>query len=271
VDRRRWIEQMGTDQVRHHLERQSRDRTTSETDKCPPNNGETITRPGQPELNVIGMWPRSDDTRRMEQLPGLDQAAFDKVDRASDAAFYAQPRFVTHIDDAAIAVVTQAYRELLPPNGAVLDVMSSWVSHFPAECEYAAIGHGMNAEELAANPRLSRWFVQDLNIDPALPLDDNAFDAACLCVSVQYLQRPVEVFREIVRVLRPNGRFIVSFSNRCFPTKAVAIWQELSGPDQQRLVVAYMRAAGFADVTTRSSTPSWGDPIWLVVGEAGGA
>jgi len=230
-----------------------------------------MTRPGQQELKVIGMRPRSDDTPVMEQLPGLDQAAFDKLDRAPDAAFYAQPRFVTHIDDAAVAVVTQAYRELLPANGAVLDVMSSWVSHFPAECEYAAIGHGMNAEELAANPRLSRWFVQDLNIDPALPLGDDAFDAACLCVSVQYLQRPVEVFREVARVLRPKGRFIVSFSNRCFPTKAVAIWQELSGPDQQRLVAAYMRAAGFADVATRTSTPPWGDPVWLVVGETGGA
>ena len=213
------------------------------------------------------MRRRSDDRYRMEQLPGLSQAAFDKVDMAPDAVFYTQPRFVTHIDDGAVAVVTQAYRELVPPNGAVLDLMSSWVSHFPAESGYAAVGHGMSAEELAANPQLSRWFVQDLNIDPALPLADCVFDAACLCVSVQYLQRPVEVFREVARVLRPGGRFIVSFSNRCFPTKAVAIWQALSGSDQQRLVVAYMRAAGFADVTTRTSTPSLGDPIWLVVGE----
>lgn len=208
----------------------------------------------------------------MEQLPGLPQAAFDKADPEPDAAFYAQPRFVTHIDDAAIAAVTQAYRETLPPGGTVLDLMSSWVSHLPAEVGYAAVvGHGMNAAELAANPRLSRWFVQDLNADPVLPLDGGSFDGACLCVSVQYLQRPVEVFREVARVLRPAGRFVVSFSNRCFPTKAVAIWQALSGPDQQRLVAAYMEAAGFAGVAVRASAPAWGDPVWFVIGRAGGA
>jgi ubiquinone/menaquinone biosynthesis C-methylase UbiE len=124
----------------------------------------------------------------------------------------------------------------------------------------------MIAEELAANPRLSRWFVQDLNVEPLLPLGDAEFDGACLCVSVQYLQRPVEVFREVARVLRPGAPFIVSFSNRCFPTKAVAIWQSFSGSDQQRLVAAYMRAAGFTNVAAQASTPPGGDPLWVVIG-----
>jgi hypothetical protein len=202
----------------------------------------------------------------MEQLPGLHQAAFEKADAAPDAAFYIQPRFVTHIDDAAIEAVTRVYRELLPQDGAVLDLMSSWVSHLPQDVRYACVGHGMNAEELAANPRLSRWFVQDLNVDPVLPLDDHSFDGASLCVSVQYLQRPVEVFREVARVLRPRAPFIVSFSNRCFPTKAVAIWQALAGPDQQDLVGAYMQAAGFADMSVRQWMPERGDPLWLVIG-----
>ncbi len=126
----------------------------------------------------------------------------------------------------------------------------------------------MNQEELAANPRLSRWFVQDLNIEPILPLGDGVFDAACLCVSVQYLQRPVEVFRAVGRVLRPGAPFVVSFSNRCFPTKAVAIWQLIPGPDQQRLVAAYMRAAGFTNIADRASTPREGDPLWIVIGIA---
>ena len=203
----------------------------------------------------------------MEQLPGLPAAAFDKIDPAPDAEFYEFPRFVTHIDDGAIAAVTQAYRDILPPGGTVLDLMSSWVSHLPGDVEYAAVtGHGMNAEELAANPRLSRWFVQDLNTNPTLPLDNAAFDGVCLCVSVQYLQRPVEVFREVARVLRPAAPFVVSFSNRCFPTKAVAIWQSFTGPDQQRLVAAYMRAAGFTNVTQQASTPPRGDPLWIVIG-----
>jgi SAM-dependent methyltransferase len=203
----------------------------------------------------------------MEQLPGLPSAAFDKADRSSDAAFYVEPRFVTHIDDAAIAVVTQVYRAVLPPDGALLDLMSSWVSHLPADIAYTSvIGHGMNAAELAANRVFSRWFVQDLNEDPVLPLDDGSFDGACLCVSVQYLQRPVEVFREVARVLRPGAPFVVSFSNRCFPTKAVAIWQALSATGQQRLVEAYMEAAGFAEVTGRASVPEQGDPLRAVIG-----
>ncbi len=205
----------------------------------------------------------------MEQLPGLPEAAFDKADPTPDAEFYAFPRFVTHIDDAAIAAVTRVYRETLPAGGTVLDLMSSWVSHLPEDVRYAAVvGHGMNEEELAANPRFSRWFIQDLNVDPALPLDADHFDGACLCVSVQYLQRPVEVFREVSRVLRPGAPFVVSFSNRCFPTKAVAIWQSFSGPDQQRLVGAYMRAAGFAEVALQAAPPPRGDPLWVVIGKA---
>ena len=206
-------------------------------------------------------------SQSLEQLPGLPPAAFDKADPSPDAAFYVEPRFVTHIDDAAIAAVTRVYRQVLPPGGAVLDLMSSWVSHLPEDVTYGSVvGHGMNAEELAANPRLSRWFVQDLNTEPTLPLSDGSFDGAGLCVSVQYLQRPVEIFREVARVLRPGAPFVVSFSNRCFPTKAVAIWQVLSGREQQRLVGAYMQAAGFAEVTGQASTPPQGDPLWVVIG-----
>lgn len=205
----------------------------------------------------------------LEQLPGLAEAAFEKMDPSPDADFYSVPRFVTHIDDGAIAVVTQIYRERLPPAAKVLDLMSSWVSHLPDDVAYTSVvGHGMNQEELAANPRLSEWFVQDLNRDPMLPLKDGHFDAACLCVSVQYLQRPVDVFRDVRRVLRSSAPFIVTFSNRCFPTKAVAIWQSLHGADQQRLVAAYMQRAGFSDIALNASLPLDADPLWAVVGVA---
>ena len=203
----------------------------------------------------------------MTELPGLPQSAFDKADRSPDASFYGQPRFVLHIDDGAVARVTRLYAELLPEGGDVLDLMSSWVSHLPPGVRYASVvGHGMNSAELAANPALSRWFVQDLNQRPVLDLASRSFDACCLCVSVQYLQRPVAVFAEVFRILRPGGVFVVSFSNRCFPTKAVAIWQALDGPGQQRLVGATMDAAGLVGVTGRAFTPSAGDPLWSVVG-----
>ncbi len=126
----------------------------------------------------------------------------------------------------------------------------------------------MNAVELAANQRLDEWFVQDLNANPALPLPDRRFDAACLCVSVQYLQQPVAVFREALRVLRPGAPMVVSFSNRCFPTKAVAIWQALSGADQQTLVSLYLSRAGFGLIETGDVMPPDGDPLWSVVGRA---
>jgi SAM-dependent methyltransferase len=157
-------------------------------------------------------------------LPELPPRAFAKIDSSPDTLFYAEPRFVMHIDNNAILAVTELYRELFPNDGTVLDLMSSWVSHLPDEVAYAkVIGHGMNTAELAANSRLDRWFAQDLNRDPELPLGDASVDAVGICVSIQYLQRPVEVLPEVARVLQPAGLVVITFSNRCFPTKAVAI------------------------------------------------
>ena len=202
-------------------------------------------------------------------MTGLPPRAFDKADPSPDTQFYAQPRLVTHIDDGAIAAVTELYRNTLPAGGAILDLMSSWVSHLPDDVDYAYVtGHGMNAAELDANPRLDERFVQDLNANPVLPLLDCSFDGACQCVSVQYLQQPVAVFREVLRVLRPGAPLVVTFSNRCFPTKAVAIWQALDGADQQRLVAMYLTRAGFASVETGEIIPDRGDPIWAVIGRA---
>ena len=205
----------------------------------------------------------------MSAIAGLPPHAFDKADPSSDTLFYQQPRLVTHIDDGAIAAVAETYRRTLPPGGVILDLMSSWVSHLPPEVSYQHVtGHGMNAAELAANPRLNEWFVQNLNENQVLPLPSRHFDAACLCVSVQYLQEPVAVFTEVARVLQPGAPLVASFSNRCFPTKAVAIWQALSGADQQRLVSLYMERAGFVAVETDASLPRGGDPLWTVIGRA---
>ncbi len=198
----------------------------------------------------------------------LPPEAFRKADPRPDPEFYREPRLVTHIDDAAVAAVTDLYRHEVPAAGAVLDLMSSWVSHLPPEVEYGnVVGHGMNAAELARNPRLSRWFVQDLNADPRLPLEDDAFDAVLCCVSVQYQQRPVEVWREALRVVRPGGKALITFSNRCFPTKAVAVWSTTGDEDHVRLVAAYLRAAGWTDVRAEDRSPGRrSDPLYAVVG-----
>ncbi len=205
-----------------------------------------------------------------QAYPELPAGAFAKADPSPDTQFYAQARLVTHIDDAAIAAVTQLYRQVLPAGGVVLDLMSSWVSHLPDDAVYAeVIGHGMNARELAANPRLDRWFTQDLNADPALPLPPASVDAACICVSIQYVQRPAEVFASLAKVLRPGGPVVISFSNRCFPTKAVAIWQALDGPDQCRLVELYLQRAGFQSIESRTVQDGRrSDPLWAVIGRA---
>jgi SAM-dependent methyltransferase len=201
-------------------------------------------------------------------LPGLPPGAFAKEDPDNDAEFYAEARLETHIDDAAIAALTDFYRLVLPPGGVVLDLMSSWISHLPAEVAYGqVIGHGMNAEELAANPRLGRWFIQDLNQDPVLPLNDDSLDAAMICVGVQYLQQPVAVMNELRRTLRPGAPLVVSFSNRCFPTKAVAIWLNSGPRDHARLVEIYLRTAGFAE-THRLMDGRDSDPMTAVVGRS---
>ena len=154
---------------------------------------------------------------------------FRKYDESDDARFYVEPRFVAHIDDTAIAALSEYYAQVLKPEHRVLDLMSSWISHLPAGYQSArAVGLGMNADELSRNPALDDWVVHDLNREPTLPFDNASFDAVLIAVSVQYLQRPLEVFAEIARVLEPGGLCVVSFSNRCFPTKAVALWQGLN-------------------------------------------
>ncbi len=204
----------------------------------------------------------------MTAYPELPDGAFAKADPSPDLAFYAQPRLVHHIDDLAVAAVTALYRARLPPGGTVLDLMSSWVSHLPGDVSYReVIGQGMNAAELTANPQLDRWFVQDLNAEPVLPLADGSIDAVCQCVGVQYLQRPAEVFADLHRIMRPGAPVLITFSNRCFPTKAVAIWQALPPQDQQRLVGLYLTRAGFTAVEAQTVRPGRGsDPLWAVCG-----
>ena len=133
--------------------------------------------------------------------------------------------FTRQIDAAAIAAITALYREILPPGGAILDLMSGWVSHLPPEIPYSRVaGVGVDARELAENPFLDEWHVQDLNCNPNLPFATAEFDGAAICVAVQHLTRPCEVIREAGRVLKPGAPLIVTFSNRCVPTPAIGCW-----------------------------------------------
>ena len=205
-----------------------------------------------------------------DAFPELPRGAFTKQDAGEDLAFYAPPRLVTHIDAAATAALSGLYRAVLPEGGNLLDLMSSWISHLPDDRRYGeVVGHGMNGEELGANPRLARWFVQDLNEQPVLPLADGCFDAALCCVGVQYLQQPLDVFSNVRRVLAPGAPFIVSFSNRCFPTKAVAIWRALDTNGHAALVKLYLERAGFTGIDVQLLADGRaGDPLVAVTGRA---
>lgn len=159
-----------------------------------------------------------------------------KYDEETDSQFYSFPRLVKHVDESFLAAVTQLYRELIPADGEVLDLMSSWVSHLPSDRKYKrVVGHGMNAVELQKNSQLDSFFVRDLNREPeGWAAADASFDAVTCCVSVQYLQQPEKVFSEIYRVLKPQGVCIITFSNRLYSTKAIKAWRDM-GNDYGRI------------------------------------
>ena len=206
------------------------------------------------------------------RLDNIPSEYFRRQDESPDTQFYRSPRLVAHIDDAAIQALGDFLRPRVPENADVLDLMSAYLTHLPpdarAKCRRVA-GLGMNAEEMAANSQLTEYVVHSLNDDPILPYPDQSFDLALCTVSVQYLLHPAEVFAEVRRVLRPGGAFIVSFSNRCFPTKATRLW--LSADDAQHVAVVrlYFEESGGwngVDAFDISPHPGQSDPLYAVVG-----
>jgi SAM-dependent methyltransferase len=205
------------------------------------------------------------------EIETFRQEDFSRVDDSSDVEFYALPRLVVHIDEGAIEAARHLYLELLPKAAALLDLMSSYRSHLPAELAWTRlVGLGMNAEELRANDQLTEIVVHDLNADPRLPFNDCEFSGAVMTVSAQYLTRPVEAFQEVRRILRPGAPFVLTYSNRMFPTKAVRIWRELGDRDRATLIATYFKhAGGFGtaqakDCTIQRTDGSYNDPLYGV-------
>lgn len=206
----------------------------------------------------------------------LNAAERRKLDESDDALFYAEPRFVHHLDAAFRSRLTRLCLERIPTDAVVLDLMSSWVSHLPAEGRYReVIGHGLNERELQANPRLDRHWVQNLNTCQRLPLADASLDAALIVAGWQYLQQPEAVAAELLRCLRPDGQLIVAFSNRLFPTKAPQIWAEASDSERLATVARVLIAQGWprpeliAEATRATGALGWigghGDPFFAVI------
>jgi len=210
----------------------------------------------------------------------LTQTQRNKLDPTNDLNFYAQPRFVTHVDENFISQLTALYRQRLRPDARIFDMMSSWVSHLPSDVSFAHVeGHGMNEKELARNKRLDHYFVQNLNENQTLPLADQSFDAVLNTVSVQYLQYPEKVFAEVHRILKPGGIAIFSFSNRMFYQKAIAAWRDGSEAARVELVKRYFQSVpGFSTpevVEKQSDVPAilkmmgmgGADPFYAVMAE----
>jgi SAM-dependent methyltransferase len=194
---------------------------------------------------------------------------FARQDESADPLFFVEPRLVVHIDDYAIAAARATYLELLPKGGAILDLMSSWKSHMPPELGSTRLaGLGMNETELRENEQLTDYVVHDLNADPRMPYADGEFDGAVVTVSVQYMTKPVEIFRDVGRVLKPGAPFVVTYSNRLFATKAVRIWTALDERERASLIAAYFKYAGnfsAAEAADRSiHSGGYNDPLYAV-------
>jgi SAM-dependent methyltransferase len=207
---------------------------------------------------------------------------FTRGDSEDDGMFYARPRLVNHLDSTALKQVRRHYARLIGKGARVLDLMSSMNSHLEPDLELASVvGLGMNEDELAANERLHQRVVHDLNREPRLPFGDAGFDAVVCTVSIEYLVHPFEVFREVARILKPGGKFILTFSNRWFPPKAISIWTDLHPFERMGLVLEYFLKDGlFKNLNTFSLTGlprpaddkyasqmQWSDPVYSVWGD----
>ena len=207
--------------------------------------------------------------------PPFTPEDFFRADSGDDSSFYTVPRLVYHIDEPAVASLTQYYRNNIPAKSDILDICSSWVSHYPLEFPKTMnkiCATGMSSLELQFNDQLTGGFQQkDLNNDPTLPYDDESFDVVTCVVSIDYLIEPIKVLKEVNRVLRPGGKVILSQSNRCFPTKAIAMWLKMNDRQHLELIAGYLKyAGGFElppkayDITAETPDNSYNDPMFIV-------
>jgi hypothetical protein len=215
-------------------------------------------------VSLVKKWPEE---------PYFVPENFLRADQQDDGSFYAIPRFVYHIDEAAVASLTQYYRKSIPKDSRILDICSSWVSHYPLEFPKVMkriSATGMNALELKANDQLMDFTPKNLNIEPKLSYDDESFDVVTCVVSIDYLISPIEVLKEVHRVLKPGGKVIISQSNRCFSSKAIAMWLQMNDRQHLELINGYFQyAGGFKermayDITAEGGPNEYRDPMFIV-------
>ncbi|MFC1578213.1 methyltransferase domain-containing protein [Thermodesulfobacteriota bacterium] len=205
-------------------------------------------------MEVLTNGPGMQARWQNQETEFFSSEAFRRDDETPDTLFYGEPRLVQHIDDTAIEMIKNTYGRFLKNDMDVLDLMSSWQSHLPENLSLRRLaGLGLNGLELKQNARLSEHVIQDLNLNPVLPFESDSFDAVVCTVSVEYLTNPLAIFEEVSRVLRTDGYFIVTFSNRWFPTKAIRVWKELHEFERMGMVLEYfLRSGGYKNLQTYS-------------------
>jgi len=208
-------------------------------------------------------------TQRASAMPA---AASRRLDERPEEPFYPAP-LLGPAEDGALAPLTELYRRTFPCEGAILDLMSSRVSHLPPEaCYCRVVGVGTDECALLENPFLDEWLVRDLNRDPRLPFADGEFDGAAMCVGVQYLTRAVEVLREVGRVLRPGAPLVIAFSSCCDAADAAPAWRMIDDEARMRLLDRYLAEAGnWRDLGCWHRCPQSGAPLHAIIARSRGA
>lgn len=216
-------------------------------------------------VKLVKQWPETSPFKPED---------FFRSDQNDDGWFYKVPKLVYHIDEPAVAALTQYYRNNIPKKSDILDICSSWVSHYPLEFTDTMgkiCGTGMNGLELQFNDQFTGGYIaRDLNLETKLPYSDASFDVVTCVVSIDYLIHPIEVLKEVHRVLRPGGKVIISQSNRCFPSKAIAMWLHMNDRQHLELINGYFQYAGSFeprkafDITATLPDNGYRDPMFIV-------
>ncbi|MCX7723800.1 MAG: methyltransferase domain-containing protein [Thermodesulfovibrio sp.] len=174
-----------------------------------------------------------------------------REDESDDTIFYKQPSLTTHIDAKCHENLMMLYEKLLPKEGKILGLMSGYQSHIPEDNNSFVVGLGLNEEEMKLNPRLNDFII---NKDPRLPFNDEKFDAVVCDLSIEYVIKPFDLIREVNRILKKDGVFTVSFSNRYFPSKVIKLWTDLHDFERMGYVLEILlRVQGFKDIKTFSA------------------
>ena len=169
-----------------------------------------------------------------------------KIDESNDEEFYSSPKFVYHLDANFRQYLSSVYENEIVDYSTVLDLMSSWDSYLPKGKKYKkVIGHGLNKQELEKNKIFDSYWIQNFNLNQEIPLDDRTIDCCLMVAAWQYLQYPENLTREISRILRNNGKFIIAFSNRAFWHKAPNIWTTSTEEERVKYVRKVLISNGF--------------------------